>query len=129
MKRNTLGRGLSEIETPIMRQLNLFGESPEPSFHNTIKSKGKELVASEASAKKQEEKIMDIFRQYPDKKMTPFQVFDIGVKQKLFHRYTPLTSIRRGMTNLTKKHNLLTKLSEKKIERLGEYNFFWELKK
>lgn len=86
---------------------------PTKSFHNTINLEGKELERAEARAASQENLITAIFKANPGRKISPSQVHSI--MQVKYDLHPPLTSVRRGMTNLTKdKHsNVLTKLDEK----------------
>ena len=74
-------------------------------FFNTINFSGKELEKANAKAAKQEDLILALFKANPDKKLSPSQVHTIfGRKYQL---YPPITSIRRAMTNLTGRLELI----------------------
>lgn len=82
------------------------------SFYNTINLEGKELERVEARATTQEKLITAIFKANPGRKISPSQVHSII--QVKYDLHPPLTSVRRGMTNLCldKHNNVLTKLDE-----------------
>lgn len=78
------------------------------SFHNTTNESGATLVKSESAAKSQEENIYKYFHASPHHKYTAEDVWrNVYPDQK-----TPLTSVRRAMSNLTE---------EKKLYRTGEF--------
>lgn len=67
------------------------------SFHNTISLKGDELNQAESTCKTQEKIINEIFNKSPQG-LSASQVLSVFPSTK-----TPLTSIRRAMTNLCSK--------------------------
>ena len=90
-------------------------------FHNTNNESGIELTVSKTKAKYQDEVILEYFKLHPDKDFTPFEV-----QEALGLIATPITSIRRAMTNLTSANKLL----KTDIQREGQYgkkNFCWKL--
>ena len=97
-------------------------------FFNTIKETGETLRESILKAKSQEERILLIFKDRAKNRvyrLTPFQVQNI---YNNFFRATPITSIRRAMTNLTTK-GLLVKTDEMSYGEYGKKNFTWTLPK
>ena len=90
-------------------------------YYNTPKLTGYELQTEEQHASNQEEIIMQLFKENPSLDFTPDEVWrTLG----LFN--TPITSIRRAITNLTKKG----KLMKTNVQRTGGYgkkNFTWRL--
>ena len=92
------------------------------SFHNTTDLSGGELGASEAKAVKQEDIVIDFFRRYPDKEFTPWEVLESCPHMK----HTPITSVRRAMTNLTK-DGLLVKTQNKRVGTYGAKSYTWRL--
>ena len=93
------------------------------SFHNTIEATGQTLIDFEAKAKTQEEVILDLFNQYDKTDLTPDEVLLLCKFEN-----TPITSIRRAITNLTKQG----KLTKTNIQRKGQYGkmtFAWKLNK
>jgi len=74
-------------------------------FFNTISFSGKDLEKQNAKAAKQEDLILALFKANPDKKLSPSQVHTIlGRKYQI---YPPITSIRRAITNLTGRLELI----------------------
>jgi Fe2+ or Zn2+ uptake regulation protein len=68
------------------------------SFHNTIEARGEDLKAYESRASSQELKILSHFRANVGRMFTPSEIH-----KKLFDPFvTPLTSVRRAVTNLSK---------------------------
>ena len=72
-------------------------------YYNTTKEPKEIRIKSEKNAKKQEDLILAIFRHFIDKPMT---ASDAWKKSGLMDNNTPLTSIRRAITNLEKKGKL-----------------------
>ncbi len=75
------------------------------SFHNTINLTGEELTKVNARAAKQEDLILSIFKANPDRNLSPTQIHSIF--QLRYQLHSPITSIRRGLTNLTKDEKLI----------------------
>ncbi len=73
----------------------------ETSFYNTVQATHPELGRYENKAQSQETKILDYFKTY-EAQISPSKLQSI-----LFHDRTPITSIRRGLTNLTNKGELV----------------------
>ena len=88
------------------------------SFHNTTDEANIEDM--NARAETQEDKILAFFRKHPDRSFTPFQVHRIVLPG------SPVTSIRRGITNLTEA-GLLLKTDLKVTEVYGMSNYTWRL--
>lgn len=95
-------------------------------FHNTLDLPESELKARQFKAGSQNEKILEFFKWNPGKLYTPFEIQNYACI--LGNGYlTPITSIRRAITDLTK----LGYLEKTKEKRAGEYgidNFTWRLK-
>jgi hypothetical protein len=84
-------------------------------FYNTIPLSEYELRIAEMKAGTQNRVILDFFKNHPDQEWTPFQV------QKYLNLFnTPITSIRRSITTLTK----LGYLRMTPVKRMGEYGVF-----
>lgn len=96
-------------------------------FYNTINLEGKELERANARAAAQESLITAIFKANPGRKISPSQIHNI--MRTKYDLHPPITSVRRGMTNLTKdKHmNVLTKLDEKIESPFASWEHFWVL--
>lgn len=89
-------------------------------FYNTNKERGAELQASRRQTNRQENIILEHYRQRPDCPISPSQIFQI-------HNEWPLTSIRRAITNLTLA-GYLTKTSYMNIGIYGKKEHCWKLK-
>ena len=74
------------------------------SYYNTTKETGEELAINKAKAYTQEESIMDIFFDRELIKMTPSDVWHIYCEE---FKNVPLTSIRRAITSLTNRQQLV----------------------
>ncbi len=92
------------------------------SYYNTTYVQGEGLKKNIRQANSQTEKILEFFKKNPDREFTPF---DIEYNQVLDDN-TPITSIRRSITNLEKDG----KLEKTPIQREGAYgrpNYCWKL--
>ena len=74
------------------------------SYYNTTKETPKELAISKVKAYTQEESIMDIFFDRELIKMTPSDIWHIYCEE---FKNIPLTSIRRAITSLTNRQQLV----------------------
>tara|TARA_R110000824_G_scaffold37327_7_gene114718 strand:+ start:96 stop:419 length:324 start_codon:yes stop_codon:yes gene_type:complete len=95
------------------------------SYFNTIKETGKELVVSKAKAYSQEESIMDIFFDRSVIHMTPSDVWHIYCQE---FKDVPLTSIRRAITSLTHRYQLV-KTDRMREGIYGKLEHCWRLAK
>lgn len=95
-------------------------------FFNTINLEDQELKAAIAQCKKQEDHVLWFFKKFPDAAFTPFQVLWFLVHIGSLNVKTPITSIRRTITNLTEA-GLLVKTENKVIEEQGKANHLWKL--
>lgn len=91
-------------------------------YYNTTKLSGKELETATGQAKAQDFKVLDFFKDNPGKLFTPDEVH-----YKVFSPRTPVTSVRRSITNLTKQ-DLLEKVSVKRMGKYGKATHTWKLK-
>tara|TARA_R110002020_G_scaffold221997_2_gene430306 strand:- start:5309 stop:5584 length:276 start_codon:yes stop_codon:yes gene_type:complete len=90
------------------------------SYYNTTNLKGDELKTSHKKTISQEQKILEIFKNH----QIPLSPTDIFSN---FFKKTPLTSIRRALSNLTR-DGKLEKISKKKIGSYGKPEHCWRLK-
>lgn len=88
------------------------------SFYNTIGLNSEEFKLALQNCNKQEYYIMLLFAD--DEACTPFEIQE---RYNALYPDIPITSVRRAMTDLTKK-GLLAK-SDKKVERYGKMNHTW----
>ena len=94
----------------------------QPVYHNTTNSEGATLEKYEGKAKTQEQVILDYFKNNLGKLFTPFDILD-----KLFSDNVPITSIRRAMTNLEHKGQLV-KTGLQEMGQYGKPNYCWRYK-
>ena len=95
------------------------------SYFNTTKETGKELAISKVKAFSQEESIMDIFFDRGLIGMTPSDVWHIYCEE---FKDVPLTSIRRALTSLTNRYQLV-KTDEMRMGLYGKFEHCWRLAK
>lgn len=77
--------------------------SETPAFYNTININGQNLLNAIENAKKQEDRIM-VIMQAKRRPMSPSEIHSVYLAW--FTKRTPITSIRRALTNLTKADKL-----------------------
>ena len=92
------------------------------SYYNTTSLSGEELQQAVIQAEKQEDAVLFLFRM--NERLTPSEAW-IKYNQ-ITNNNTPLTSIRRAITNL--EHNTrLVKLEDQKIGLYGRKEGVWKL--
>lgn len=96
-----------------MKQLDIF--------YNTINEINPSLAISKKKVNKQNEKVLQLFKQFPGTNFTPCEV------HKHFPDSVPLTSIRRAITCLTTVGELV-KQSTQRMGIYGKMNYTWKLK-
>lgn len=109
---------------------NVSDTSRANDFYNTPGLEGKELDDAIVQAKTQQDAVLAFFKKRPGYEFTPFEVWTLlrVLRPDLVHELTPVTSIRRAMTNLTIcTPRLLVKTENQKPERLGKPNYTWKL--
>jgi hypothetical protein len=93
-------------------------------YYNTIGLEGVALSNAINKAKTQQDRILFIFNMQRVS-MTPDEVHNL---YRQYFYEVPLTSIRRGITNLTNDGELI-KTDRKVIGRYGSPNYKWSLNK
>jgi len=96
-------------------------------FHNTIDLPESELKVRQLKAGSQNQIIYAYFYSHPYLAYTPVEVWKFLINRGLISSRTPVTSIRRSMTDLTAEFKLLKKTKEKKPGEYGIDNFMWKL--
>jgi hypothetical protein len=96
-------------------------------FHNTINLEGFELYNANDKTNEQEKIVHLLFEKNPGIKWTPSKAHEILTDYRIIHPRTPLTSIRRAITNLTN-DGYLTKLDEYEKGSFGIREHLWMLK-
>lgn len=90
-------------------------------FYNTTNLKGNELKAAEETTRTQEEIILEFFESNMHMEASPETVQIL-----CFPNDVPLTSVRRGITNLTNAGKLL-KTDKTETGRYGAKTHLWRL--
>jgi len=91
-------------------------------FFNTIELAGSELKQAEEEAGSQNDQVLRIYQEHADQLLPPTEV------HRLYANWnTPLSSIRRSITTLTKL-GYLVKTSEMRPGWYGRDNHCWKLK-
>ena len=96
-------------------------------FHNSIELTGNELHTADKKACTQEDKILQFFERKAGKDFTPSEVYQQLTINGVLPRSTPVTSIRRAITNLTASGKLI-KTGNRRAGTFGTLNFTWTIK-
>lgn len=86
-------------------------------YHNTTHQSGAILQDFAAKAQTQDDLVMWLFEAFNNDGITPSKVWQDLITLHKIDRSTPLTSIRRSITNLTKSG----KLEQTELQRKGFY--------
>lgn len=89
-------------------------------YHNTNHEQGATLARSKAGVRSQQDIILEYFELFPRHLFTPFQIRDNVLPD------SPITSIRRAMTNLADA-DLLVKTATMAQGNHGKLNHTWRL--
>ena len=91
-------------------------------FYNTTNTTNSTLKVYQQKELKQREVIHNFFKANPKLELTPFEVMTMINKPYI------ITSVRRTMTDLTYKYNVLEKVEDKRRMGLhGRENCLWRL--
>lgn len=93
----------------------------QTNYFNTTSLQSRELKTEKKEKHTQTEEILNIFRAYPKKEFTPFDILN------LLNTNAPITSIRRAITDLTTL-NYLEKCNTQKLGDYGKKNYLWKVK-
>jgi Fe2+ or Zn2+ uptake regulation protein len=95
-------------------------------FYNTIKMAGQELATEQAKNIKQEDMVLRVFQWNPNKRYSPSQVLQLVVDRNRIN--PPITSIRRALTDLTKRGLLIkTEHMVKGLYHLPEHTWVYNM--
>jgi hypothetical protein len=97
-------------------------------FHNTIDLPESELKGRQLKAGSQNQIVYAYFYSHPYLAYTPVEVWKFLINRGLISSRTPVTSIRRSMTDLTNIYEVLEKTKEKRAGEYGELNYCWKLR-
>jgi len=91
------------------------------SYHNTTDSSGQTLIEYNQKAETQEQKILQFFQENRGSFFTPSEIHEYT-----YSRNTPLTSIRRAISNLTRQ-GFLIKTTEQRQGYYDRPEYIWRL--
>jgi len=92
-------------------------------YYNTTNQRGETLQQSRTKTETQEDKVLQIFNLVPDRPMGP------NIVMRMYNNHfisTPITSIRRAITNLTIKGSLV-KHDVMEMGGYGKMEHTWKL--
>jgi hypothetical protein len=92
-------------------------------YHNTVHLSGEKLKERQIKTGSQNEAILKFFQKYPLNSFTPSEVW-----KNMRLPSTPLTSIRRGISDLTWKFGKLTRTEERRLGDYGAEEYTWKIK-
>jgi hypothetical protein len=93
------------------------------SYFNTTDLRGDQLQKERGQASRQEDMILAFFRRHPDELFTPSDVW----RRMFLAKGVPITSVRRAITCLTNRGELL-KTGKKRDGLYGKPEHFWTRK-
>lgn len=96
-------------------------------FHNTTGETGIQLEAFTKKAQTQDEVVLTFFKNYPNHDFSPSKLHEYLIKYSLIDNATPLTSIRRALTNLTVAGKLI-KTEQTVMSKFNRHEYIWKLK-
>jgi hypothetical protein len=97
----------------------------QPSYHNTTSAGVQLVIDFESKAKAQEAAVLKWFGDGHTWVASPSGIYDELIYWRRISKDTPLTSIRRAITNLTKK-GYLRKTNIKVTGKYGRKEYCWE---
>ena len=106
---------------------NSLGGNEGNRFYNTIGATGAELKKFQRQTETQEEKILALFEEYPNKELTKHEVKTQLVNMGKIHERTPESSISRALTDLMNDGKII-KLDKMRMGEFDKPNHLWKLK-
>ena len=99
----------------------------EVMYYNTTQEVGVQLKANLEKANNQTYLTLAVFQTYPNDYLSADQVWRFLMDNESIEKHTPLTSIRRAITDLTNQERLV-KTNKKVLGRAGRKTYTWKLK-
>ena len=96
-------------------------------YYNTTNEKGSLLKANTKQAENQTELTLSVFQTYPTYTFSADEVWNFLIDNEAINEQTPLTSIRRSITDLTNR-NRIFKTDKKVLGNAGRKTYTWRLK-
>lgn len=96
-------------------------------YYNTTNEKGSLLQTNMKQAANQEQLTLAVFQTYPNDNLSAYDVWQFLIDNESINEQTPLTSIRRAITDLSNKDKLV-KTHMKVLGSAGRSTYTWRLK-
>ena len=96
-------------------------------YYNTTNYNGSLLRANLKQANNQEQLTLAVFQTYPNENLSANEVWAFLIDNESINEQTPLTSIRRAITDLTNQDKLF-KTDKKVLGSAGRKTYTWRLK-
>jgi hypothetical protein len=96
-------------------------------YYNTTNEKGSLLQTNMKQANNQEQLTLAVFQTYPNDNLSAYDVWQFLIDNESINEQTPLTSIRRSITDLTNR-NRLVKTDKRVLGNAGRSTYTWRLK-
>tara|TARA_R100001510_G_scaffold26603_1_gene23422 strand:- start:5846 stop:6220 length:375 start_codon:yes stop_codon:yes gene_type:complete len=96
-------------------------------YYNTTNQNGSLLRTNMKQANNQEQLTLAVFQTYPNDNLSANDVWRFLIENESINEQTPLTSIRRAITDLTNR-NRLVKTDKKVLGNAGRKTYTWRLK-
>jgi len=96
-------------------------------YYNTTNENGSLLKTSLKQADNQEQLTLAVFQTYPNDNLSANDVWGFLIDNESINEQTPLTSIRRAITDLTNRDRLV-KTDKKVLGLAGRRTYTWRLK-
>lgn len=96
-------------------------------YYNTTNENGSLLQTNMKQANNQEQLTLAVFQTYPNENLSANEVWAFLIDNESINEQTPLTSIRRAITDLTNRDRLV-KTDKKVLGAAGRKTYTWRLK-
>ena len=96
-------------------------------YNNTTNENGSLLQTNMKQANNQEHLTLAVFQTYPIENLSANDVWAFLIDNESINEQTPLTSIRRAITDLTNRDRLV-KTDKKVLGSAGRKTYTWRLK-
>lgn len=104
-----------------------YKNNGEEMYYNTTNETGISLKTNFEKADNQTRLTLAVFQTYPNDNLSANDVWSFLIDNKSINEQTPLTSIRRAITDLTNQDRLV-KTDKKVLGSAGRKTYTWRLK-
>jgi hypothetical protein len=104
-----------------------YKNNGEEMYYNTTNETGISLKTNFEKADNQTRLTLSVFQTYPNDNLSANDVWSFLIDNKSINEQTPLTSIRRAITDLTNQDRLV-KTDKKVLGLAGRKTYTWRLK-